>query len=85
MKFKRKNTGTCSSSTEVEIENGIITAVRINGGCSGNSLGLAAMCVGKAPDEVIERLSGIRCGMKQTSCPDQLAKALEAAVQQSEK
>ena len=57
-------------------DNGKVTGVCFEGGCHGNLQGIAALCEGMGADEIIERLSGIKCGFKQTSCPDQLAKAL---------
>ena len=69
--------GTCSRRIEIDIENGIVTKVKFEGGCSGNTQGLSALCVGMTPEEIITRLSGIKCGFKPTSCPDQLAKALK--------
>ncbi len=68
--------GVCSRKIKIEVEDGIIKAVSFEGGCSGNTQGVAALAVGMTVDEVIEKLSGIRCGFKSTSCPDQLAKAL---------
>ncbi len=68
--------GVCSRRINIEIEDDKIASVRFEGGCSGNTQGVAALVRGYGIDEAIERLSGIRCGMKNTSCPDQLAKAL---------
>lgn len=68
--------GVCSRRMEIEVEDGKIMAVRIVGGCAGNTQGVSRLLVGMSIDEAIERLSGIRCGFKPTSCPDQLAKAL---------
>ena len=68
--------GVCSRRINIEVEDGIVKGVAFEGGCSGNTQGVAALAVGMTVDEVIERLSGIRCGFKSTSCPDQLAKAL---------
>ena len=68
--------GVCSRQIDIEIENDRITSVRFHGGCAGNTQGVAALAVGMTVDEVIERLEGVRCGFKSTSCPDQLAKAL---------
>ena len=68
--------GVCSRKIDLEIENGIIISVKFSGGCAGNTQGVAALIKGMAVDEAIERLSGIRCGFKNTSCPDQLARAL---------
>lgn len=69
--------GVCSRKMDIDIEDGIITAVKITGGCAGNTQGVSALLVGMKVEEAIRRLSGIRCGFKPTSCPDQLAKALE--------
>ncbi len=72
-----KTSGVCSRSIDFEVENNIVKSVKFNGGCPGNTLGVAALVKGKPVDEVIETLEGIKCGMKPTSCPDQLAKALK--------
>ncbi len=72
-----KTQGACSRSIQFEIENEIIKSVTFNGGCSGNTQGISALVKGMNIDEAISRLKGIRCGFKSTSCPDQLAKALE--------
>lgn len=76
MIFTYKTKGTCSSSVEIEIEEDVIEKVNFNGGCSGNLKGIATLVEGQTVDAVIQKLSGIRCGFKSTSCPDQLAKAL---------
>jgi uncharacterized protein (TIGR03905 family) len=70
--------GVCSRKMQIEIEDGIIRSVRIEGGCSGNTQGVAALARGMKPDEAISRLEGIRCGFKNTSCPAQLAEALKS-------
>ena len=69
--------GVCSRKIDIEIEDGIIKSVKYSGGCAGNTQGVAALIAGMSVDEAIERLSGIRCGFKTTSCPDQLACALK--------
>ena len=69
--------GVCARRMEIEVENDKITDVKIVGGCAGNTQGVSRLLVGMSVDEAIERLSGIRCGFKPTSCPDQLAKALK--------
>ena len=69
--------GVCSRKIDIQIEDGIITAVKFVGGCAGNTQGISALVKGMSVDEAIERLSGIRCGFKSTSCPDQLATALK--------
>ena len=68
--------GVCSRQIQIDIEDGIVKAVTFLGGCSGNTQGVAALVAGMSVDEAISRLSGIRCGFKPTSCPDQLAVAL---------
>ncbi len=68
--------GVCSRRIDIEIEGNIIKEVKYIGGCSGNTQGVAALVAGMEIDEAIKRLSGIRCGFKGTSCPDQLAAAL---------
>lgn len=69
--------GVCSRRIDIDVENGIVKKVTFNGGCSGNTQGVAALVAGMSIDEAINRLSGIRCGFKSTSCPDQLATALK--------
>lgn len=76
-KFSYTPKGVCSRKIDVEIENGIICSVKYSGGCAGNTQGVAALIKGMSVDDAIERLSGIRCGFKSTSCPDQLATALK--------
>ncbi len=72
-----KTHGVCSREMQIDTENGIITDVRIIGGCPGNLYGLSKLVKNMEIDEVITRLRGISCGEKSTSCPDQLAIALE--------
>ena len=67
----------CSQQIDIELEGDIIRRIQYTGGCHGNTQGLAALCVGMNKDEVIARLRGIDCGGRGTSCPDQLARALE--------
>ena len=82
MTLKYKPRGTCSSMMEVTVEDGIVMNVKITGGCNGNLQGISKLVVGMPAQEVINRLSGIRCGYRSTSCPDQLAKALRKAIAQ---
>lgn len=82
MRFSYKTNGVCSKSIFIEIENDTVKNVRFEGGCNGNTKGISALVAGMPVDEVIERLQGIRCGFKDTSCPDQLAQALKQAKQQ---
>ena len=72
---------TCSKAVDFEVENGIITSCQFIGGCHGNTQGIAALVVGRPVDDVIEILSGIDCGGRGTSCPDQLAQGLKAYKQ----
>ena len=72
-----KTQGVCARSIEIDVENNVIQNVRFIGGCSGNTQGVAALLIGMTVEEAIKRLSGLRCGFKSTSCPDQLAVALK--------
>ena len=81
MKFQYKTKGVCSRMMEVELdENGVIIDATIVGGCMGNTAGLTALVKGYKATEAIERMKGIQCGMRGTSCPDQLAICLEQAL-----
>ena len=75
-----KTKGTCSTMIDVELKNGVIDSVKFTGGCNGNLQGIGALVKGMKPEEAISRLKGIRCGFKPTSCPDQLAHALEEMI-----
>ena len=72
-----KTKGTCSSAIDFEIEDGILTDIKFIGGCPGNTTGVAALSKGLPVQEVIDKLSGIQCGFRGTSCPDQLSRALK--------
>ena len=76
-KFSFTPKGVCSSKMNIVIDNGIIKDIEIIGGCPGNTLGVSKLCIGRNVEDVIELLSGIDCRSRGTSCPDQLAKALE--------
>ena len=76
--------GVCSRQMDVELENGVIKKVRIIGGCNGNLQGISRLVEGMRAEDAIARMRGIRCGMRPTSCPDQLSKAIEQAVRESE-
>ena len=82
-RFTYTTRGVCSRAIDIAIEDGIIVEVRYHGGCSGNTQGVAALVKGYSVSEAIERLSGIRCGLKNTSCPDQLAQALSAYLEKN--
>lgn len=73
--------GVCSRMIEVEIEDDVIVSCKFLGGCSGNTQGVAKLVVGMDANDAIERLKGINCGGRGTSCPDQLANALEEALE----
>lgn len=69
--------GVCSQKMLIEVEDGVVREVKVIGGCNGNLQGISALVKDMKVDDVIARLDGIRCGMKSTSCPDQLARALK--------
>ncbi|MGN0492398.1 MAG: TIGR03905 family TSCPD domain-containing protein [Acutalibacteraceae bacterium] len=75
MSYKTK--GVCSRGIYIDVEDGIVKKVRFDGGCSGNTQGVATLVEGMGVDEVISKLEGIKCGFKNTSCPAQLAEALK--------
>lgn len=81
MKITYTPTGTCSRLIEIEVDDaGIVTDMHVTGGCHGNLQGIAALCRGRRADEVARTLRGIRCGNKPTSCPDQIALAIEQNI-----
>ena len=73
-----KTSGTCSIKIDFDVTDGVVHNVKFTGGCSGNTQGVSALVEGMKVEDVISRLKGIRCGLRPTSCPDQLAKALES-------
>ena len=77
MEYKYTPQGVCSMQMIFEIDNNIIKSLKIIGGCPGNTVGVSRLVVGKSVDEVIGMLKGIPCGTRGTSCPDQVAIALE--------
>ena len=86
MTYTRRNKGTCSMQTTVELApDGTILDVNVQGGCNGNLQGIGALVKGMPAQEAITRLKGIRCGGKPTSCPDQLAQGLEKILTESGK
>ena len=81
MSYLRKNVGTCSRSTDVFLSpDGVIEDVVVIGGCDGNLKGIRQLLRGMKAEDAIARMKGVRCGNKQTSCPDQIACALEEAL-----
>lgn len=83
MTYTYRPRGVCSQMMQVKLENGIVEDVQVLGGCSGNLQGISALVKGMPAQEAIARMRGIRCGNKPTSCPDQLANALEEALAQA--
>lgn len=77
-----KTRGTCSQLINVELDGDVIKSVEFIGGCNGNLQGISRLVTGMKAEDAIERLEGIQCGFKPTSCPDQLAKALRQALAQ---
>ena len=77
MQYEYTTKGTCSRSILFEVEDGKVKNVQFLGGCNGNLKGIGALVEGMSVEEVISRVEGITCGMKSTSCPDQLAQALK--------
>ncbi|MCI8810561.1 MAG: TIGR03905 family TSCPD domain-containing protein [Oscillibacter sp.] len=84
MTYSIRPRGVCSQEMQVDVdEQGIIQDLRVIGGCSGNLQGIAVLVRGMPAKEAIERLRGIRCGFRETSCPDQFARGLEKALEQA--
>lgn len=84
MKHSYKTNGTCARSIDFELEDGRVKNIKFNGGCSGNSQGVSRLAEGMDAREYIARCEGIHCGFKDTSCPDQLARALKRALADEE-
>ena len=82
MQYQYRTHGTCSREIQFELEDGIIKEIEFNGGCDGNLKGISALAKGRRIEEVIDLFKGMTCGYKATSCPDQLAIALEVAQKQ---
>ena len=80
MRYTYRTQGTCSQAIEFEIEDGIVKNVQFYGGCNGNTQGVSALVEGMKVEDVLQRLEGIRCGFKNTSCPDQLCRAIREAI-----
>lgn len=79
MTYSYKTRGTCSKQIDIELDGDIIKDIKFHGGCNGNLNGISAITKGMKIEDVIERFDGIRCGLRNTSCPDQLAQALKEA------
>lgn len=79
--YKYTPKGVCSRQFEIDIDNGIINSLVIHGGCAGNTTGICALVKGMDAQSVIDKLKGIHCGPRPTSCPDQVARALEEVLE----
>ena len=75
-----RTSGTCSRMITLDVEDGVITDCVFSGGCHGNTQGIASLVKGMRAEEAIAKVKGIKCGFKSTSCPDQLARAIETAL-----
>lgn len=85
MKYTYKTKGTCSSQIEVELDGNVVKNVQFTGGCNGNLQGISVLVKGMTVEDIEKKFTGIRCGFKKTSCPDQLAKAVAQAYEESQK
>ncbi len=81
--MKYRPQGVCSNAIDIEVEDGVIKYVEFTGGCNGNLQGIASLVTGMKAEDAIQKLKGIKCGFKNTSCPDQLACALEKMAEAS--
>ncbi|MPM49849.1 hypothetical protein SDC9_96582 [bioreactor metagenome] len=81
MRYKYETKGTCSKLIEFTVEDGILKDVKYTGGCNGNLQGISGLVEGMRVEDVIDKLKGLSCGMKSTSCPDQLARALSVVIE----
>ena len=80
MRYTYRPKGVCSMEISFDVDNDIVSNVSFKGGCNGNLQGISRLCEGRSKDEIIKVLSGIKCGFKSTSCPDQFAQMLEALM-----
>ena len=80
MRFQYRTKGTCSSQILFEVEEGKVRNISYIGGCNGNLQGISKLIIGQKAEDVIPKIEGIRCGFRNTSCPDQLSKALKQAI-----
>ena len=80
MEYSYTPKGVCARKIKFEIEDGTVKNIRFSGGCSGNTQGVCRLAEGMKAEEIIDKLSGIRCGFKRTSCPDQMAQAIKEAL-----
>lgn len=85
MKYEYRTSGTCSKLIQIEVDEGKIVSVTFIGGCSGNTQGISKLVEGADIEYVAQRLDGIKCGVKPTSCPDQLSRALKMIIAKNSK
>lgn len=85
MEYSYKTKGTCSTQIDFELNGGIVSNVRFTGGCNGNLKGISSLTDGLTVEQIENKLKGIRCGFKPTSCPDQLAIAVREAYESENK
>ena len=83
MNYIYNPSGVCSRQFNFEIEGDVIKSLSVIGGCNGNLKGISSLLVGMKVEDVIEKIKGIKCGFKDTSCPDQIAIALEKYLQEN--
>lgn len=83
MRYTYTPTGVCSREFEIDLDGKKIKSIKVIGGCPGNTIGLAKLLEGMDVNEAISKLKGIKCGMRSTSCPDQISKALEKIIEES--
>ncbi len=83
MRYTYTPTGVCSRKFEIDLDGNKIKSIKVIGGCPGNTIGLAKLLEGMDVNEAISKLKGIKCGMRSTSCPDQIAKALEKIIEKN--
>ena len=80
MTYSYKTKGTCSTQIDLELDGNIVHNVKFTGGCNGNLKGICSIVRGMKAEQVIERFEGVKCGFRNTSCPDQIAKNLKKAL-----
>ena len=85
MTYEYKTKGTCSSRITFDLDGDVVTNIKFTGGCNGNLKGISSIVDGMTVEEISKKLDGITCGFKNTSCPDQLAKAVTEAYKESQK
>lgn len=85
MTYTYKTKGTCARSITFDLNDGIVSNISFQGGCNGNLQGISRLCEGRKAEDIINSVSGLKCGMKPSSCPDQFAKALAEALKEAGK